>query len=100
MLRLIRVRGESMPPLLEEGDLILVLDWYWLMGRLRPGDLVVFQQPIYGTLVKQVERLIPQTAQLIVRGTRPVSVDSQEFGPIPFSSVLGKVVWRIRKPLR
>jgi nickel-type superoxide dismutase maturation protease len=98
MLRWIRVRGESMPPLLEEGDLILVLDWYWLVGRLRVGDLVVFQHPIYGTLVKQVERLIPQTGQLTVRGTRPVSTDSQEFGPIPFSSVLGKAVWRVRKP--
>lgn len=97
MIRLIRVRGESMPPLLEEGDLIWVLDWYWLVGRPRPGDLVVFRHPVYGTLVKQVERLIPQTGQLIVRGTRPISTDSQEFGPIPFSSVLGKVVWRIRK---
>jgi hypothetical protein len=76
---------------------VLVLDWYWLTGAPRSGDRVVFRHPIYGTLVKLVDELRPKTAQLTVRGTRPVSLDSLAFGPIPLSSILGKVVWVIRK---
>ena len=83
MIRFVRVRGESMLPLLADGDIVLVLDWYWLVGAPRPGDRVVFTHPIYGTLVKLVDELRPETAQVTVRGTRPVSLDSQEFGPIP-----------------
>jgi hypothetical protein len=86
-----------MRPLLEDGDLVLATDWYRLVGRPRPGDRIVFQHPIYGTLVKLVDELRPGSAQLTVRGTRPVSLDSQEFGPISNTSVLGKVIWRIKR---
>ena len=86
-----------MLPLLAEGDLALAVDWYWLVGRPQPGDRVVFQHPDYGILVKLVDELRPVQGQLMVRGTRPVSLDSQEFGPIPFDALLGKVIWVIRK---
>ena len=87
-----------MLPLLTEGDLVLALDWYWLVGRLRPGDQVVFRHPDYGTLVKLVDEIRPAQGELTVRGTRPVSLDSQEFGPVPISAVLGKVLWRVKRP--
>lgn len=86
-----------MIPLLSEGDLVLATDWYWLAGTLRPGDLAVFRHPVYGVLVKQVERVLPG-GDLIVRGTRPVSLDSQEIGPVARANVLGKGIWKIRKP--
>lgn len=97
MVKFFRVKGESMLPLLVEGDLVLAADWYWLTGPLRPGDLVVVRHPVYGVLVKQVEHLLPGTGQLTVRGTRPVSLDSQEFGPLERRAVLGKVIWRVRR---
>jgi hypothetical protein len=86
-----------MRPLLEDGDLVLATDWYRLVGQPRPGDQIVFNHPMYGTLVKLVDELRPELGQLTVRGTRPVSLDSQEFGPITSESVLGKVIWRIKK---
>ncbi len=97
MLHFFRVKGDSMLPLLKDGDLVLACDWYRLVGRLKPGDRVVFRHPIYGTLVKQVDELRPAERRLTVRGTRPVSLDSQEFGPVPLSAVLGKVIWRVKK---
>jgi signal peptidase I len=97
MLRWMRVRGESMLPLLADGDLVLAADWYWLIGTLRPGDRIIFDHPVYGRMVKLVDRLLPESRQLTVRGTRPVSTDSQEFGPIARSTVLGKVIWVVRK---
>ena len=87
-----------MLPLLADGDLVLAADWYWLVGELRPGDQVVFRHPVYGTLVKLVDEIRPAQGVLTVRGTRPVSLDSQEFGPVPISAVLGKVLWRVRRP--
>jgi nickel-type superoxide dismutase maturation protease len=87
-----RVKGESMLPRLREGDLVLAAGW--LAGRLRPGDLVVLRHPVYGTLVKQVDQLLPGGA-VTVKGTRPVSLDSQEFGPVARADLLGKVIWRI-----
>lgn len=96
MIRFFRVKGQSMLPLLAESDLALASNWYWLTGPLKPGDLVVFRHALYGTLVKQVDRLLPE-GRLTVRGTRAVSLDSQEFGPIERSAVLGKVVWRVRR---
>ena len=86
-----------MLPLLAEGDLVLAVDWYWLVGRPRSGDRVVFLHPHYGILVKLVDEIYPADSQLTVRGTRPVSLDSQEFGPIPFAALLGKVVWVVKK---
>ena len=86
-----------MLPQLAEGDLVLAVDWYWLVGRPRPGDKVVFRHPDYGTLVKLVDELRPAQSQLTVRGTRPVSLDSQEFGPIPLTWLLGKVIWVVNQ---
>ena len=98
VIHFFRVKGESMRPLLEDGDLVLATDWYGLVGRPRPGDRIVFQttrcmEPWSSWSMSCGQRL----GQLTVRGTRPVSLDSQEFGPISLSSVLGKVIWRIKK---
>jgi signal peptidase I len=100
MIRFFRVKGESMLPLLAEGDLALAVNWYWLTGPLKVGDIVVFRHFMYGTLVKQVDRLLTETGRLTVRGTRAVSLDSQEFGPVAQTDVLGKVVWRVRRAAR
>jgi hypothetical protein len=48
-------------------------------------------------LVKLVDESRPAEGQLTVRGTRPVSLDSQEFGPVPLDSLVGKVIWVIKK---
>ncbi len=96
MVHFFRVKENSMLPLLEDGDIVLATDWYWLVGRLKPGDRVVFRHPLHGTLVKLVDELRPAAGELTVRGTRPVSLDSQEFGPIPIAAVLGKVIWRVK----
>ena len=86
-----------MLPLLADGDLVLAVDWYWLVGTPRPGDRVVFRHPDYGTLVKLVDEIRADKGLLTVRGTRPVSLDSQEFGPIPVDALLGKVIWVVKK---
>ena len=94
ILKLVRVRGRSLEPLLMDGDVILAVGLRFLLRALKPGDLVVFRHDVYGQLVKQVERISPDRQQVFVAGTRPTSLDSAEFGPIPRAQISGKVVRR------
>jgi len=80
-----------MRPELQDGDVVLALTWRRLW-RLKPGDRVIIRQPVYGTLIKKIERLGPGPGQVFVTGSRAASVDSYEFGPIPLSSILGVAV--------
>lgn len=96
-MRWMRVRGDSMLPRLADGDLVWVLGGPRWLVPLRVGDCVVFRHAVYGVLIKQVVELQPAAGTLTVRGTRPVSLDSQEFGPVPLRDVLGKVIWTVHK---
>ncbi len=95
--KLIRVKGRSLEPLLVDGDLILAVGLRLVLQRLKPGDLVVFRHSVYGQMVKQVERFSESGDRVFVRGTRPTSVDSLEFGPVPRANLTGKVVWRFKR---
>jgi signal peptidase I len=96
MLKLIRVKGNSLRPEVQDGDIVLILTWRRLW-RLNPGDRVVFRQPEYGTLIKKIERRGPGADQVFVTGTNAASVDSYEFGPVPLGSILGKVIFCARR---
>jgi signal peptidase I len=91
MLKFFKVRGRSMSPELQDGDVVLALIWRRLW-RLKPGDRIIFHQPAYGMLIKSIERLGPGPDQVFVTGRAAASVDSYEFGPVPLSNILGIVV--------
>ena len=75
MLKLLRVKGNSLRPELQDGDIVMLLTWCRLW-KLKPGDRVVFRQPTYGTLIKKIERLGPGKDQVFVTGAHAASVDS------------------------
>lgn len=87
-----RVKGNSLRPEVQDGDVVLLLTWRRLW-KLKPGDRVVFRQPTYGTLIKKIERLGPGKDQVFVTGAHAASVDSYEFGPIPIQSIIGIVIF-------
>ena len=92
MLKLLRVKGNSLRPEVQDGDMVMLLTWRRLW-KLKPGDRVVFRQPTYGTLIKKIERLGPGKDQVFVTGTHAASVDSYEFGPISIQSIIGIVIF-------
>jgi nickel-type superoxide dismutase maturation protease len=98
MFQLLRVTGESLSPLFQEGDYVLVAKSPFWLRRIRPGDVVVFRHAEYGTLIKRVERLSPEGDDLFVVGTHEWSTDSRQFGAIHRSDLIGKVVWSTHKP--
>lgn len=95
MLRLLKVRGESLWPDFRPGDYVLAAGVPFPVRKIKPGDVIVFNQPGYGTLFKRVQRVLEDGGAFDVRGTQVASSDSRNFGPVPRARVSGKVIWHI-----
>ena len=97
MLKLLRVTGESMAPAFQGGDFVLVSKIPLLLRGPRPGDVIVFQHPDYGTLIKTVAALDPAANKVLVTGLAPTSIDSRKLGTIPTQAINGKVIWHVKR---
>jgi nickel-type superoxide dismutase maturation protease len=98
MLQVMKVTGESLSPFFETGDYVLIAKAAFLLRSLRPGDILVFHQPGYGTLIKRLEQISPDGKDLFMLGTSPESTDSRQFGTVQRQNVIGKVIWHIPRP--
>lgn len=97
MLKILKVSGQSLIPYYKEGDFVMVAKIPFFLDRLKPGDVVAFTHPLYGTMIKIVEHIAPTGEVIFVIGTHTNSLDSRQLGPIPRESLLGKVIWHIKK---
>ena len=98
MLRRIKVSGNSLSPDFSEGDFVITVKIPLFLRFLRQGDVVVFTQPPYGTMIKKVEWVDPILNQVFVIGMHKNSIDSRTFGPVSSQNLIGKVFWHIRRP--
>jgi nickel-type superoxide dismutase maturation protease len=96
MLRLLKVRGDSLWPDYREGDYVLAAGVPFPARKISAGDVIVFHQPGYGTLIKRVRHVLDNGQAYDVRGTQITSSDSRNFGPVPQDQIAGKVIWHIR----
>ena len=97
LLRFLKVSGQSLTPTYQDGDFVLVSKIPILFRGIQPGDVVVFQHPRHGKLIKRVERLEGGGTSVYLLGTNGGSIDSRDFGAVPRSLVLGKVILHIPK---
>lgn len=97
IFEIIKVSGHSLHPAYEDGDFVLVSKLPILLFGIHPGDVVVFDHPSLGKLIKLVERVEDGGNQVFVVGLDPFSRDSRVFGTVPRAMVLGKVIGHIRK---
>lgn len=84
MFSLYKVRGESMKPTLQPGDIVLL--------RKRPayiGDVVVVDHVKFGIILKRIDA----NGQLI--GDGPASTPSDELGPYKPSTLIGTAILAI-----
>lgn len=98
IVQIFKVKENSLTPEFEEGDFVLIFKISRLFSGYKTGDVVVFDQPPYGRLIKRVQAVSPENGTLFVIGSHPDSIDSRQFGSIRPQAVLGKVVWHIKKP--
>jgi signal peptidase I len=99
MVKILRVEGRSLEPDFQDGDYVVISKIPLRLRKARHGDVVAFEKPPYGLLIKQVEYLTPG-GELFVLGTHAASVDSLQFGPIHPQQILGKVIWHVKRPRR
>jgi len=92
MFKLIRVSGNSLYPEFKKGDFVLIGKIPFLLGRVRPGDIVAFRHAEYGLMIKKVETISADGAEFSVIGTHPTSIDSRKFGPVKKEQMVGKVL--------
>ena len=94
MFQVLRIRGESMSPEYQSGDFVLLMKFF--RGKIRIGDIIVFENKMYGTLIKCVEKVTDEGIYVV--GTGENSLDSRRLGPVKPDAVQGKVIWHIRRP--
>jgi len=85
------VAGDSMLPAFRPGDRVVAVR----IRRVRIGDVVAVPDPRDSErlLVKRIRSLTRSTAEL--RGDNEAeSTDSRVFGPVPLSTLTGRVVYR------
>lgn len=90
-----RVTGESMQPLLQPGDEVLINPYAYRRTAPQPGDLVVARHPQQPTLrlIKQVVYIEPEG--YFLKGLNAAaSTDSRSFGLVPPCNILGQVICR------
>lgn len=95
ILQVFRIKGNSLAPHCRAGDYVIASGLALGLRLCRAGDLVVFDHPEYGRLIKRVEE-VQSNGWLNVRGDDIDSVDSRLFGPLPPASIRGRVIWHIR----
>ena len=103
-VRRVVVRGGSMAPTLLDGDRLLVVSPPWRApARTVVGDVVAVPDPRDPgrVLVKRVASVDRSAGTVQVLGDAPdASTDSRDFGPVPLTSLLGRVVHRYGPPGR
>jgi signal peptidase I len=100
MIKVLKVSGQSLTPYYQEGDFVLIVKIPFFLDRLKSGDTVAFNHPVYGLMIKLVEHIEPAGELIFVSGTQANSLDSRQLGPIPRKALLGKVIWHIKQPPR
>lgn len=93
-----RIRGDSMRPLITDGDEVLVDARVFRRSSPRVDDIVVTKHP-YQRGMFIVKRVAEVDANGAIRlaGLNPdESTDSRAFGAIPRDSIIGRVTSRFR----
>ena len=84
MLKLVKVRGESMAPTLAPGDYILITK----ARAIRSGFVVLVDHPKYGVIVKRVKSVSYDA--LTLEGDGPESTDTDALGQLAMTNVMGR----------
>jgi signal peptidase I len=96
MFRILKISGDSLVPYLTDGDFVLTSKIPIRFNLLKVGDIVAFQHPNFGLLIKRIDLIDRITKQYFLLGTQPNSIDSRVLGLIDEQDLVGKVLYRVR----
>ena len=94
--RRFRVSGNSMLPLLEPGQEVLINPAAYRQTFPQPGDIIVMIHPHrpQTRLIKRVSAVLDDQRYFVVGDNPLESTDSRTFGPISLEQILGQVTSR------
>jgi len=97
MLRVFKVKGNSMLPTLKEGDYVVAFSRFWLRFlQMKIGRLVIIQHPEFGTMIKRISAVVNDG--VYVQGDNSLeSITSDDIGAIKKDQILGFVVYASKK---
>lgn len=93
ILKLVKVKGDSMSPLFLHGDYLLLTDFPTPTFWIRKGKFIVFHSEQYGLLVKRIAKIDKHKKVFWAEGMNPYSITTEQMGENDFSSVEGRVLW-------
>lgn len=88
-----RVEGDSMLPLLEKGDQVLVDE----NAKVKVGDIVIAEHPFKENveMVKRIKEIDKEGRYFLIGDNADESTDSRTFGSVSIQYIKGKVVARL-----
>lgn len=91
-----RVQGNSMLPLLQPGEEILIDRHAYQSSLPQVGELVVAIHPekVNLPIVKRVKAITPEGKYFLIGDNLAHSTDSHDFGAVSLDNILGKVTSR------
>jgi len=93
MIKIVKVTGSSLSPFFLPDDYALIWRAPTRFNRLSPGDFVVFNHAAYGRLIKRILHNDPAEQYIEAAGLHADSITSQRMGKVPYSDIIGKVLW-------
>jgi len=89
-----RIEGESMAPVLRDGDEVLVD----VKARVGIDDVVIARHPFRESveMAKRVTGIDANGKFFLVGDNAEESTDSRTFGPVPIECIKGKVIARLK----
>lgn len=94
LLKVFRIRGCSMQPLLHEGDYVLAVPLGF--RRLKAGRLVVVRHPRYGVIIKRIDA-IEDDGTIWLASDNAAGITAQELGRTKKDQLLGSVLLLFRR---
>ena len=90
MIRLFKVSGHSLFPILQDGQRVFCIKLF-NFSKLKISDIVVFEKAPHGLMVKQIKSI--DNDAYFVQGTDAYSIDSRDFGSIEKNQIKYKVLF-------
>ena len=85
MIKIVKVRGESMAPTLMPGDYLIVTK----ARAIRSGFVVLVDHPKYGTMVKRIAT-VSETG-VTLEGDGPESTSTEDMGQVDLKNIRGRI---------
>jgi hypothetical protein len=92
MIKLFRIEGFSLFPLLKEGEVVLCTRVFFF-SKIKLNDFILFNHKTEGLMIKKVTNI--NNGKYFLKGETPFSIDSRNFGELNKNELLFKVIFKL-----